>query len=45
MMFLKGWQGCYEGFTEGEAQGNPKENLVLPDSFTHIYILFEVCYF
>ena len=39
MMFSKGWQGCYEGFTEGE---NPKENLVLKDPFTHIHILFEI---
>ena len=47
--FSKGWQGCSEGFPEGKAQGKsrgaacqPKENPVLPDSFTQIYILFLI---
>ena len=45
--FSKGWQGCPTDFPRAKPKGNPKEqpcqpkeNPVLPDSFTQIYILF-----
>ena len=43
--FSEGWQGCSEGFPKGnpeEQHCQPKENLVHPDSFTWIYILFKI---
>ena len=47
--FSKGWQGCSEGFPEVKPEENPKEqacfpkeNPVLPNSFTWIYILFPI---
>ena len=49
MGFSEGWQGCSEGYPEGEARGKsrelpcePEENPVLPKSFTQIYILFII---
>ena len=46
--FFQGWQGWSEGFSEGKARGNSeeqpsqlKENPVLLDSFTQIYIYIE----
>ena len=41
MGFHEGWQGCSEGNPE-EQLCQPKENSVLPDSFTQIYILFVI---
>ena len=41
--FSEGRQGCSEGFSEGKALGNP--DLVHPDSFTWIYILFKKRHF
>ena len=41
MGFSKGWQGSYEGNPE-EKPCQPKENPVLFDYFTKIYILFEI---
>ena len=35
--FSKGWQGCSKGFPEGKALP-----VVLPDSFTPIYLLFPI---
>ena len=37
MRFSKRWQGCSE-----EQPGQTKENPVLPDLFTQIYILFMI---
>ena len=45
MGFSQGWQGCSEGFPEGnpkEQPCQPKENPVHPDSFTWIYILSKI---
>ena len=39
--FSKEWQGCSDGFTE-EQPCQPEENLVHPDFFTWIYILFKI---
>ena len=48
--FFKDWPGGSERFSRGQSQkGNPEEqpcqpeeSPILPDSFTHIYILFLV---
>ena len=52
MGFSKGCQGCFEGFPKGGALRNPeqqpcqpKENFVLTDLFTQIYILLKVHFF
>ena len=44
MVFSEGWQGCYEGNPE-EQPCQPEEYTVLPDSFTQIYILFQIGFF
>ena len=41
MEFSEGWQGCSEGNPE-DPPCLPEENPVLPDSFTQIYILFQI---
>ena len=47
--FSEGWQGCSEGFPEGEARWKSPgaalpapPNPVYPDSFTRIYILSKI---
>ena len=44
MGFSKGSQGCSEENPE-EQPCQPEENLVHPDSFTWIYILFRIRHF
>ena len=46
MGLSKGWKGCSKGFSEGKTQGKSQganmpaeDNSVLPNSFTHIYII------
>ena len=39
-----GWKGCSEGNPE-EQSCQPEENPVHPDSFTWIYILFNIGHF
>ena len=50
--FSEGWQGYSAAFPEGKAQGKSwgaalpaEENLVHPDSFTWIFILFKIRHF
>ena len=52
MVFSEGWQGCSEGFPEGEAGGKyrgaalpARGNAVHPESFTWIYIIFKIGHF
>ena len=43
--FPRAGRAAQRDFLRAKSEGNPKENPVHPDTFTWIYILFEIGHF